>query len=104
MISPWYYLVLRPMAQPTTIELDPELKGRLQHLAERPRRSAHWMMRAAIEQYVEREEGRESFKEEALASWAALQETGRHVTGAQVREWLRTWGSDEAQPAPKCHQ
>ena len=64
------------MARPTTIKLDPELKGRLQHLAELRRRSAHWMMREAIEQRLEREERRETFKEEAMASWAAYQGTG----------------------------
>ena len=65
-----------PMARPSTIKLDPELKGRWQHLAELRRRSAHWMMREAIEQYVEREERRETFKEEAVASRAAYQGTG----------------------------
>jgi predicted transcriptional regulator len=54
-------------------------------------------MREAIEQYVAREESRERFKAEAEASWAAYQETGRHLTGVEVRAWLRTWGeSDEA--------
>ena len=93
-----------PMARPSTIKLDPELKGRWQHLAELRRRSAHWMMREAIEQYVKREDRRETFKEEAMASWAAYQETGRYVTGAEVREWLSTWGTDEEQPAPKGHK
>lgn len=62
------------------------------------------MMREAIEQYVKREDRRETFKEEAMASWAAYQETGRYVTGAEVREWLSTWGTDEEQPAPKGHK
>jgi plasmid stabilization system protein ParE len=42
-------------------------------------------MREAIKQYVEREEARESFTAEALASWAAYQETGQHLTGQEVR-------------------
>jgi predicted transcriptional regulator len=28
---------------------------------------------------------RESFKQEALASWTTYQETGRHLTGQEVR-------------------
>jgi hypothetical protein len=50
-------------------------------------------MREAIEQYVAREEARESFKQEAYASWSAYQETGRHLTGDEVRDWLGRWGS-----------
>ncbi|WP_260610793.1 hypothetical protein [Sphingomonas sp. IC081] len=33
-------------------------------------------------------EARESFKAEALASWAEYQETGLHLTGEEVARWL----------------
>ena len=52
----------------TSIKIDDELKGRIQQLASQRQRSSHWIMREAITQYVEREEARESFKQEALAS------------------------------------
>jgi len=65
----------------TSLKLDDAMKSRLQNLATSRNRSAHWVMREAIRQYVEREEARESFKAEANASWAAYQETGRHLTG-----------------------
>jgi len=87
----------------TSVKLDDNLKGRIQHLAEIRHRSAHWIMREAIRDYVEREEARESFKEEALASWTAYQETGRHLSGQEVRDWLSTWGSDEEAEIPQCH-
>ena len=61
-------------------------------------------MLEAIQQYVEREEARESFKQEALASWAAYKETGRHLTGQEVRTWLNTWGTSDERAAPECHQ
>jgi predicted transcriptional regulator len=87
----------------TSVKLDEELKGRVRRLAETRRRSPHWIMREAIEQYVEREEARESFKQEALASWAEFRETGQHLTGDEVREWLGTWGTDTEAKPPKCH-
>lgn len=87
----------------TSIKIDDELKGRIQHLAELRQRSAHWLMREAIVQYIEREEARESFKQEALASWAAYQETGQHLTGQETREWLNTWGTEAEVEPPKCH-
>ena len=92
------------MATATSIKLDDELKSRVQNLAGVRRRSAHWIMREAIEQYVEREEKRESFKQEALAAWAEYQETGLHLTGEEVRAWLSTWGTEEEQAAPECHE
>lgn len=88
----------------TSIKIDDELKDRIQHLADLRQRSAHWIMREAIAQYVEREEGRESFKQEALASWTAYQETGRHLTGLEVRSWLNTWGTEAETEPPKCHE
>ena len=36
-------------------------------------------MREAIAQYVDREEAREGFKQEALASWAAYQDSMRSI-------------------------
>lgn len=54
------------MASPTSLKLDDELKGRVQQLAEARRRSSHWIMREAIAQYVEREEKRETLRQETL--------------------------------------
>ncbi|ERS11340.1 CopG family transcriptional regulator [Alcanivorax sp. PN-3] len=88
----------------TSLKIDDELKSRVQHLANQRRRSAHWLMLEAIQQYVEREEARESFRQEALASWQAYQETGQHLTGQEVRDWLKTWGTDKEQDAPECHE
>ncbi len=62
----------------TSLEIDDVLQGRIQNLA--------------IQQYVEREDARESFKQEALDSWAVYQKTGRHLTGQEARAWLNTWG------------
>ncbi|MBN9876261.1 CopG family ribbon-helix-helix protein [Enterobacter cloacae complex sp. IR53043] len=73
-------------------------------LASQRRRSPHWIMLEAIQQYVEREEARESFKQEALASWAAYKETGRHLTGQEVRTWLNTWGTNDERAVPECHK
>lgn len=87
-----------------SVKIDDELKGRIQHLAGLRRRSAHWIMREAIQQYVEREEARESFKQEAMASWNEYRETGRHLTGAETRGWLDKWGIAAETELPECHQ
>ena len=88
----------------TSIKIDDKLKSRVQRLADLRQRSAHWIMREAITQYVAREEARESFKQEAMASWAAYQETGQHLTGKEVRDWLNTWGSKTETQLTRCHE
>ena len=88
----------------TSVKLDDDLKSRIRHLAEAQHRSPHWIMREAIRDYVEREEKRESFKQEALASWKMYQETGQHLTSQEVRSWLNTWGTDRETEIPACHK
>lgn len=92
------------MPKATSIKLDEGLKERVQDLAAARRRSSHWILREAIAQYLDREEARERFKQEALASWTAYKETGRHLTGEEVRDWLNTWGTDDESVVPECHE
>ena len=90
-------------ASPTTsLKLDEKTKSRLQYLADKRRRSTHWLMREAIEQYVEREEKREQFRQEALAAWAEYQATGLHVTAEEADAWLAQLeaGEDAKPPSP----
>ncbi|MDD5374720.1 hypothetical protein [Acidithiobacillus sp.] len=54
--------------------------------------------------YVEREESRGRFKQEALASWTAYKETGRYLTGQEVRAWLSSWGTDDEKAIPERHE
>ena len=92
------------MTTATSIKLDDELKGRVQTLAEARQRSAHWIMRKAIAQYVEREEKRESFRQDTLKAWEEYQATGLHATAKEVDEWLASWGTDNELATPECHK
>ena len=88
----------------TSVKLDDELKSRIQNLAVIQHRSTHWIMREAIREYVNREEAREKFKQEALLSWKNFQETGQHLTYQEVSDWLDSWGTDKERVVPKCHK
>ncbi|OWJ63570.1 CopG family ribbon-helix-helix protein [Inquilinus limosus] len=92
------------MPTATSIKLDDELKSRVQHLAGLRRRSAHWIMREAIQQYVEREEKREAFRRETIEAWEDFQATGLHATAEEVEKWLASWGTDDELPPPVCHK
>lgn len=87
----------------TSLKIDDEMKGRIQALAQQRDRSAHWIMREAIREYVDREEARESFRQEALDAWAAYRESGRHLSGEETFAWLERWGSHDDGGHPACH-
>ncbi len=92
-----------PSTSTTSLKLDPELKGRVQRLAEARRRSAHWLMREAVEQYVTREEKREHLRQDALAAWSHFQTTGLHATAEEADAWLAKLEAGEDAEAPECH-
>src|SRR3546814_16941983 len=45
-------------------------------------------MREAIAQYVEREEKREAFRQDAIRVWDEYQQTGLHLTLEEADAWL----------------
>ena len=77
-----------PSPSTTSLKLDVEIKERVRRLASARRRSPHWVMREAIEEYVEREEKREQFRQDALVAWAHYQTTGLHVSAEEADAWL----------------
>jgi predicted transcriptional regulator len=92
-----------PTAATTSLKLDSELKERVQRLASLRRRTAHWIMREAVEQYVGREETREQFRADALAAWNEYQATGLHATAEEADAWLAKLEAGEDAEAPECH-
>jgi predicted transcriptional regulator len=91
-----------PKPSTTSLKLDIRTKERLQRLAAARRRSPHWVMREAIEQYVEREEKREQFRQDALAAWTHYQTTGLHATAEQADAWMAKLEAGERTAPPKC--
>ncbi|MGD0903027.1 MAG: ribbon-helix-helix protein, CopG family [Terracidiphilus sp.] len=92
-----------PTPATTSLKLDHELKQRVQQLASARRRSAHWIMREAVEQYVSREEKREQSRQDALAAWNDYQATGLHATAEEADAWLAKLEAGEDAEAPACH-
>lgn len=73
-----------PKFSTTSLKLDEETKERLRRLAAARRRSPDWVMREAIQQYVDREEKRERFRHDALAARTRYQTTGLHATAEEA--------------------
>lgn len=61
-----------------------------------------WLVRQAIAQYVNREEKRARFYDDARRSWKHYQETGRYVSSDEALAWLDSWGTEQEKPTPEC--
>lgn len=92
-----------PATHPIAVKLDPEVRERVQALAKARDRSTHWLLREAIAQYVEREEKRESFRQDGLRAWAEYQATGQHVTEGEADAWLAKLEAGRDEEPPECH-
>ena len=87
----------------TTVKLDIETKERVHRLAFEKQRSTHWLMREAIEQYVEREELRSKLRRDAVATFENYQATGLHVTAQEADTWLAKLEAGKDAEPPACH-
>ncbi len=92
------------VTRPVAIKIDQNTRERIKKLAEARQRTSHWLMREAISQYVEREEKRVAFRQDAVNAWKEYQENGLHVSGEEVVGWLSTWGEENEQAVPVCHK
>lgn len=87
----------------TTLKLDVGVKQRLKRLAEAQERSPHWLMKRAIEEYVDREEKRERLRKDLIAASDHYEETGLHLTAEEADAWLAKLENGEDVDAPECH-
>ena len=88
----------------TSLKLDTEIKERLQQLAAARDRKPHYLMREAIQQYVDREEKCEQLRQDALAAWNDYQLSGQHATAEEADAWLaRLESGEDAAAVPECH-
>lgn len=87
-----------------SVNVDDELKYRIDKLALRQQRSSESLMQKALQDYVAREEKREAFQQEAIASLQEYKQTGLHLTGDEVSHWLSTWGTEQETVIPTCHK
>ena len=90
-------------SKPVSIKLDADTQERIKRLATSRERSAHWLMREAISQYVEREELRETFHRDTLEAWQEFQETGRYATAQDVDQWLTKKSTDDDSSSSSCN-
>lgn len=88
----------------TSLKLNDQTRERLRHVAERRERSPHWVMKRAIEEFLDREEAHEAFRNEAREALTQYRKDGEHLTLNETLEWMSRWGTEEETRAPECHR
>ena len=83
------------MATTQGVKLDDDTRQRLRVLAEKKKHSPHWLMRTAIEDYLEREEQYEKEKTEDMARWEQYIITGKAINKEEVEAWLKDLSQDK---------
>lgn len=83
----------------TSVRMPDELLGQLDRAAEKLRRSKGWIINDAVKEYLIREERKAQMLEETLKAIADIK-AGRVIDGAEVMDWLESWGTDEEKAPP----
>ena len=77
------------MATTQGIKLDEETQQRLRALGKLRDRSPHYLMKAAIVDYLQREEAYEQEKVEDMQRWEKYLQDGAHIDGSVMKSLLQ---------------
>lgn len=83
------------------VKLEPNVRKRLKTLSQIKDRSTHWMMKAAIEEYLDREEQRERERQEDRERWERYVAGGKTIAREDVSIWLDSIGSEQELKCPR---
>ncbi|PCI70030.1 MAG: CopG family transcriptional regulator [Piscirickettsiaceae bacterium] len=89
--------------KPIAVKLEIDIRERMKRLAETRHRTTHWIMKEAIQQYIEREEKREVFRQDAIKAWEEYQLTGLHASFDEGDTWLANLEAGQDIDLPECH-
>jgi predicted transcriptional regulator len=86
-----------------TLKLDTKHRDRLKSLALVKKRSAHYLMKEAIDRYLEAEEAQQVALNSVDESVAHFEATGLHVTLNELKTWAKDVKANRNAQLPACH-
>ena len=89
------------MSTTQAIKLDDETNNRLKALAQQRNRSAHWLLRDALQRYLAEEERYEREKAEDIAEYEDYLLTGKAIANDTVISWLTELANGKKTAWPK---
>jgi predicted transcriptional regulator len=91
-------------ASNVTVKLDAGDRNRLRSLATSKKRTPHYLMREAIQAYLEKEEAEQAVLSRVDSSMSHYESTGLHVTLDEMKDWAKSLRLDRNTPLPACHE
>lgn len=77
----------------TSVRMPDEMMEKLDAAASKLRRSKGWIIKDAVQQYLEREEQQAIRYQETLEALEDVK-AGRLIDGDDVLDWMEGWGTD----------
>ena len=89
------------MSDTQGIKLDEATRQRLKALGELRDRSPHYLMKAAIDRYLDQEEEYEREKREDMSRWEEYKLTGNSISNEKMIAWLSELAAGKDAPWPE---
>ena len=95
--------IAKPRAATVTLKLDAAFRDRLKSLAATKKRTSHYLMKEAIERYLNLEEAQQAVLKSVDDSIAHFEATGLHINHEEVQAWAKEIRANPKAQLPKCH-
>lgn len=92
-----------PHISSMTIKIDEMRRNRLKSLAVAKKRTPHYLMKEALDFYLESEEAEQKAIQEAAASLEHFERTGLHIRLDEVKQWAKELKNNRNAQLPLCH-
>jgi predicted transcriptional regulator len=92
-----------PHISSMTIKIDDIRRNRLKSLATSKKRTPHYLMKEALDFYLEFEEAEQKAIQEAAASLEHFERTGLHIRLDEVKQWAKELKNNRNAQLPLCH-
>jgi predicted transcriptional regulator len=83
------------------VKLDDATRQRLKAVADELDRAPHWVIKTALNEWLDREEAALKQRQDDAARWAHYQETGLAIPQARVMQWLDALAAGRSEACPK---
>ena len=81
------------------VRLNEDIQNRLEALGKARDRTPHYLMKTAVERYLEIEEAVETERQIVKSRWEKYELTGETVDHADVKSWANSVRPSEGEPA-----
>lgn len=93
----------KPVTANMSIKLDVADRDRIRSLAAYKNRTPHFIMKEAVQQYLEQEEAEQRFIAAAKESRQHFHRTGQHITHEEFSRWVDELQTNPQAKPPVCH-